>query len=101
LQEGQGRFAVDGREWPVSRSGVFTERATAAYVPPGATLRITATTPIEAVLVSAATRDGGEPTVIGPEAVRVNARGKGSYAREVHDIFVTDPHARRLMVGQT
>jgi 5-deoxy-glucuronate isomerase len=101
LQEGQGRFAVGGREWPVSRSGVFTERATAAYLPPGATLQITATTPIEAVLVSAATRDGGDPTVIGPEAVRVNARGKGSYAREVHDIFVTDPHARRLMVGET
>ena len=33
--------------------------------------------------------------------VRVNPRGKASYAREVHDIFVTDPHARRLMVGET
>ena len=44
---------------------------------------------------------GGEPAVIGPDAVRVNPRGKGSYAREVHDLFVTDPHARRLMVGET
>ena len=31
----------------------------------------------------------------------VNASGRGTYAREVHDIFVRDPHARRLMVGET
>src|SRR5262249_59982711 len=93
---------VDRREWPVSRASVFSERATAVYVPPGATLRVTATSPtLEAVLVSAATNDEGEPALIGPDDVRVNARGKGSYAREVHDLFVTDPHARRLMVGET
>jgi 5-deoxy-glucuronate isomerase len=101
LQEGRGVFGVDGREWSVSRAGVFTERATAAYVPPGVRLRVTATTPIEAIFLSALTADGGVPTVIGPDAVRVNPRGRGSYAREVHDIFVTDPHARRLMVGET
>jgi len=102
LQEGAGTFAVDGREWPVSRANVFADRATAVYVPPGATLRVTATSPaLEAVLVSAATQVGGEPALIGPQEVRVNARGKGSYAREVHDLFVTDPHARRLMVGET
>jgi 5-deoxy-glucuronate isomerase len=33
--------------------------------------------------------------------VRVNARGRDIYAREVHDIFVTDGHAQRLMVGET
>jgi 5-deoxy-glucuronate isomerase len=101
LQEGSGTFAVGGRDWRVSRSSVFSERATAAYVPPGATLRVTAETPIEAVFVSAAARTGGEPALVGPDAVRVNARGKGSYSREVHDIFVTDPHVRRLMVGET
>jgi 5-deoxy-glucuronate isomerase len=101
LQEGRGVFAVGGREWSVSRAGVFTERATAAYVPPGVTLRVTATTLIEAIFLSALTEDGGVPTVIGPDAVRVNPRGRGSYARDVHDIFVTDPHARRLMVGET
>jgi 5-deoxy-glucuronate isomerase len=36
-----------------------------------------------------------------PEGVEVNARGKGNYAREVHNVFVTDPHAKRLMVGET
>lgn len=101
LQEGRGTFAVGDREWPVSRSGVFTERATALYLPPGATLRANAETPLEAVLVSAATNAGGPAALVRPDDVRVNARGRGSYAREVHDIFVTDPHAHRLMVGET
>ena len=101
LQEGSGTFAVGGRDWTVSRHNVFEERATALYLPPGAPLRVNATAPLEAVLLSAATSEGGEPALIGPAEVRVNARGKASYAREVHDLFVTDPHARRLMVGET
>ena len=99
VQEGRGTVAANGREWTVSRADVFTERATAMYLPPNTTLRVTAATPLEAVLVSAATAAGGETALVGPDDVRVNALGRGSYAREVHDIFVTDPHARRLMVG--
>src|SRR6476646_6276263 len=98
LQEGSGTFGVGNREWTVSRRNVFEERATALYLPPGATLRVTATAPLEAVLLSAAAVEGGEPALVGPGEVRVNPRGKASYAREVHDLFVTDPHARRLMV---
>jgi 5-deoxy-glucuronate isomerase len=101
LQEGRGRFAAGGREWTVSRRDVFGERASALYLPPGVTLRVTAATPLEAVWFGAAAGEGGEPALVGPEEVRVNPRGKGTYAREVHDIFVTDPHARRLMVGET
>jgi 5-deoxy-glucuronate isomerase len=101
LQEGRGVFAVNGREWRVSRGSVFDERATALYLPPGMPLRVSATTPIEAMLLSAATTEGGEPALVEPDDVRVNARGRHLYAREVHDIFVTDPHARRLMVGET
>jgi 5-deoxy-glucuronate isomerase len=101
LQEGRGVLTVDGREWPVSRSSVFTERATAMYVPPNTRVRVAATTPIEAVVVSAAVEGGGEPALVTPDQVRVTARGREAYAREVHDIFVTDPHARRLIVGET
>ena len=46
-------------------------------------------------------RPGAEPALVGPADVRVNARGKGHYTREVHDLFVDDPHAARLMVGET
>src|SRR5436189_3803284 len=101
MQQGRGAFAANGREWPVSRANVFAERATALYLPPNTTLRVTAAAPLEAVLVSASASAGGDAALVGPDDVRVNARGRGSYAREVHDIFVTDSHARRLMVGET
>ncbi len=101
LQDGKGTFAAGGNSWPVSRSGVFNERATALLLPPGAELTVTAETPLEAVLVSTPAPAGGEPVLLGPDAVVVNQRGRGHYSREVHDIFVRDPHGRRLMVGET
>lgn len=101
LQEGRGTFATPDRTWPVARAGVFAERATALYLPPGVLLTVTAESPLEAVLVSAPSADAGTAALIGPGEVTVNQRGRGNYAREVHDLFVRDPHARRLMVGET
>ncbi len=101
LQQGNGTFAAAGTTWPVSRSGVFTERATALYLPPGVELTATADTLLEAVLISTPAPAGGTAALIGPDDVRVNARGRANYSREVHDIFVTDPHVKRLMVGET
>jgi 5-deoxy-glucuronate isomerase len=101
LQEGRGTFEVGAERWAVSRANVFDERATAVYLPPGATLTVDAATPLEAVLISAPAPAGGTPAIVRADDVRVNARGRGNYAREVHDLFVTDSHARRLMVGET
>ena len=101
LQEGRGTFAVGNERWAVSRKNVFSERATAVYLPVGAVLMMAAETPLEAVAFSTPAPAGGRAALIAPDQVRVNARGRGSYAREVHDIFVDDPYARRLMVGET
>jgi len=103
LQNGAGQWSVGERRWTVSRKDVFTERATALYLPAGAVFHATATTRMEAILMStpAPPRAGAEPALVGPADVRVNARGKGHYTREVHDLFVDDPHAARLMVGET
>lgn len=101
LQEGRGTFAAAGKTWPVNRSSVFTERATGLYLPPGVELAARAETPLEAVIFSTPAPPGGEPALITPDKVQANARGKGVYTREVHNIFVDDPHARRLMVGET
>lgn len=101
LQQGRGTLAVDGRAWPVSRESVFAERATALYVPPGRTLDVAAETPLEMVIVATPAQGGGEPALATPESVVVNARGRGGFARDVHDIFVRDTHVQRLMVGET
>jgi len=101
LQQGRGTFTVDGQSWNVSRADVFSERATALYLPPGRTLSVRAETPLEAVLISTPAPGGGEPALVGPGDVDPQPRGRDLYTREVHNVFVTDSHARRLMVGET
>ena len=102
LQEGSGSFEAGGRRDEVSRRTVFAEPATALYLPPAVDLVVAATTRLEAILVSApSTRAGVAPVLVGPSQVKVNPRGRGDYAREVHDIFVDDSFAERLMVGET
>ena len=46
LQEGRGTFGAGPGIWPVSRSDVFTERATSLYVPPGTEMVVQAETPL-------------------------------------------------------
>lgn len=101
LQQGRGTFEIDGLRWLVSRASVFNERATALYLPPGQTLAVAAETAMEAVLVSTPAPSGGDPAVVFPADVQSQSRGRGAYTRDVHNIFVTDGHVRRLMVGET
>jgi len=101
LQQGSGTFTTPDGTWQVNRAGVFQERATALLLPPGVSLKVTAETDLEAILVSAPSSESGAAVLIRPDEVTVTPRGRGNYAREVHDIFVRDPHAKRLLVGET
>jgi 5-deoxy-glucuronate isomerase len=101
LQEGKGTFTTPDGTWTLSRKNVFDERASAVYLPPGVTLNVTAETPLEAILVSTPAPAGGHAAAMLPDKVEVNARGRDNYSREVHNVFVTDVHAKRLMVGET
>ena len=101
LQQGAGTLTTPDDSWTVSRAGVFVERATALYLPPGTPLTITAVSALEAVLIAAPTAESGAAALVTPAEVVVHARGRSTFAREVHDLFVRDPHARRLMVGET
>jgi len=101
LQRGTGRVSCDTQAWEVSRTDVFTERATALLLPAGRTLLVEATTDLEAILVSTPAADGGEPVVRMPADVHVQHRGKPGYERDVHELFVHDAFAKRLVVGET
>ena len=101
LQDGSGTFSAGNEQWTVQRAGVFADRGTALYVPPNTPFSATATSLLEAIIISTPAPAGGAPALIRPDDVTVNQRGRGTYAREVHDLFVRDPHARRLMVGET
>jgi len=101
LQEGRGTFESSGERWNVSRANVFAERATALLLPPGYALTVRAEAPLEAILISAPSTASGTPVLIRPDAVVAQTRGRGQYTRDVHNVFVTDTHAQRLLVGET
>jgi 5-deoxy-glucuronate isomerase len=101
LQQGSGTFGCDGQQWDVSRQSVFDERATALYLPPGALLTVTCPDAMECVLIAAPAPAGGVPTLVRPADVHPVSRGRAGYARDVHNLFVDDEVARRLLVGET
>jgi len=101
LLHGRGTFATGAQSWNVARADVFSEPATALLVPPGHQLRVEAETPLEAVFISTPAPAGGEPILLRPSDVAVADRGRDLYRRQVHNVFVGDPHARRLIVGET
>jgi len=101
VQSGAATIGVRGQQFAVSRTGVFEERATAIYAPTGADIHVFATTDFEAIVFSTPAKSDAAPAIVQPSEIRVNARGKDMYRREVHDIFVTDPYVSRLMVGET
>ena len=101
LLEGRGDFGIGGRSWPVERADVFTAPPTAVYLPRGVAVHVRADTALEAVLVSTPVQLSGEPGFCSPADVSVVERGADLYKRSVRNVFVGDPHARRLMVGET
>ena len=85
-----------------SRAGVFDERATAMCLPPGVHAdRDRRLGSRSRAGLGARRPKAARSAFVGPDDVTVNARGRGTYAREVHDLFVRDPYAKRLMVGET
>jgi 5-deoxy-glucuronate isomerase len=100
LLQGSGVAAFGLGERRISRRGVFDEPATAIYLPPGQALHVSADESLEAILVSTPAAAGSAPALATPSDVAVNPRGRDTYFREVHDIFVRDPHVVRLMVGE-
>ena len=101
LQQGAGTWTSGDRTWTVSRSDVFTGRATALWLPPGEELEVHAEGALEAVLVSTPAAAGGTPALRGPDDITVQHRGRDGYERDVHELFVGDPFAQRLVVGET
>jgi 5-deoxy-glucuronate isomerase len=101
LLEGRGLFEAGGHSWTVHRANVFSDRPTALFLPPAVKLTVSAESPLEAVLISTPAPAGGEAVLLTPDEVAVVERGTDLYKREVRNIFTSDPHARRLMVGET
>jgi 5-deoxy-glucuronate isomerase len=101
LLNGEVSFSWNGESRRARRESPFKERASALYLPPGTGATVQAQAASELVIATTACDAAGNAAFVGPEDITVNQRGKDGYAREVHDIFVGDPHAKRLLVGET
>jgi 5-deoxy-glucuronate isomerase len=83
------------------RANVFAGRATAVHIPPGHKFKVEAVGALEAVVARAPSDLPGEPTLIGPEKVKVSTRGKDVYERQIHDIIDASFPSKCLLVGET
>lgn len=103
--EGEGLLAVEGTASPtgrIERRDVFTASPTAAYVPPGRALTVTAASPLQAVLVSTEWPGrAADPVVVPASAVAVETVGRETWRRYVRRIFGPDGVTARLLVGET
>ena len=102
----EGLVEFDGEV--ASRTSVFDDRASAAYLPPGSTICVDATRDAELALVATvgcelvSTGDAtDDATIVQPEDVVVRARGKPGWQRDVHDVIADAVPARQLLVGET
>jgi 5-deoxy-glucuronate isomerase len=85
------------------RSSVFERPGDAVYAPPGAAVRLTASTGAELAIASAPVDDlaPGKARIIRPADEEVAERGEGNWSRSVRTILGPGDDAGRLLVGET
>lgn len=93
-----GTAEVEGFGKVGQRQDVFAGKPSALLLPPGATYRMRARTPLHLAIVSAPAESGVPPRLIRPEEVRVEVRGKGVTERRVHWILSERDAAARLLL---
>jgi len=102
LLDGAVEFLADGTVHRASRSDPFSGPASALYLPPDATATVRATaSDCELLAATTPCRTPGSIRFVAPDQVEVVDRGADGYRREVHNIFVDDDVAQRLLVGET
>jgi len=98
----EGEVAFDGE--PAKRTSVFDQRASAVYLPPDSAIAVDATSDAEIAIISTLGYEltsTDDATIVQPDDVIVQARGKPGWQRDVHDVIAEAVPARRLLVGET
>jgi 5-deoxy-glucuronate isomerase len=96
----QGAFvaSVEGDQFELSRSDVFTEMAPVLYLPPGTAVEIAASSSAE-FAVGGAPAEGKYPIrLIQPEEMKAEVRGGGGATRQVNHILAHPLPAERLIL---
>ncbi|PSR19959.1 MAG: 5-deoxy-glucuronate isomerase [Sulfobacillus acidophilus] len=105
LLQGQFDLSVGTHTFGGQRTDVFSDRATAVYLPPHATyeVRNNGSNTMEAAIAGTPAEGAFAPFLVKPGEVQVRRVGQGNWARTVQDIVVgnvTDS-VSRIVVGET
>ncbi len=100
---GMIHLEAKGQRWEFlgRRKHVFEGKATSAYLPRGASFKLTSIGDSQIAFCKARSREDGEAYVISADEVKVSQRGEPGFEREIHDILPPERPATRLIVGET
>ena len=105
LLKGKVRVEVGGHVFEGERDGVFAGRATAFYLPAGASFAVSnvGEAELQMALCGTPCDEVFEPFVVKPDEVWARTVGKDNWQRDVHDIVVKNAEGRvhRIIVGET
>ena len=94
-----GHAQVDGFGRVGDREDVFSGLPSALLLPPGASFKLRAQTPLHLAIVSAPAESAPPARLVRPDEVRIEIRGKGITERKIHWILSEkEPAARLLLV---
>lgn len=106
LLSGQCDIDVEAETFKdLKRKDVFTERASAVYVPMGCayTVKAAESIGVEIAVLSAIAGKKLSPFIVRPDEVIVNHRGMLNWQRDVHDIIVENAEGKvdKIIAGET
>ncbi|MCY0878945.1 MAG: 5-deoxy-glucuronate isomerase [Firmicutes bacterium] len=105
LLAGQFSLKVGSETFTGRRADVFSERATAVYLPPQTSYQVqnTGSEVMEAAIAGTPAEGSYQPFMVKPEEVAARRVGQGNWARTVQDIVVNNVNhpVYRIVVGET
>lgn len=98
---GKGEMRWADQAVPVSRRDVFSDLATALYLPPQVSVSLSAESPMEWAAVHAPSDLELPPRLIQPADLRPRRTGGPAFERQIVELLGPDRPARYLLVGET
>ncbi len=96
--EGAGTVQTKAGDFPLSRAGVFQEKPSVLYVPPGQEFGVASESRFE-FAIGAAPAEGKYPLrLFGPDEIKSELRGGGAARRQVHHTLAYPLPAERLIL---
>ena len=96
--EGSGLVQTAAGDFALKRAGVFQEKPSVLYLPPGQEFGVRAEDKFEFAIGTAPAEGKYPPRLFGPDEIRAEVRGGGAARRQVHHTLAHPMPAERLIL---